>query len=345
MNQRAALDPESCSKHRAWFNGWVVTQRGGPGSGNWGHKGRKGQRGGSLAKTGGAAFALYRYMRKKKAGLSSPAAKAVIDGIKAQRPDATDAGIEMYLDTMGMDREKFDYYGEKLGLDVDALRDPFFAEIGETDKAMERLKMQIQDKATYQWIGTSGKKFVAFSQETPDDIWEKVKTPVGTTSADAIDKLKSQGIKVNIQGDVKEERLHRELSQLSNLLQEKPILQKIFTSQGGRVDYRERPPHKPTASASYEFDKIVVWAGEDDFPNFPNVWAHEIGHATAKMASVKDMAKVFGRGRHVSAYAWTNFQEDFAETFTSVIFGDQKAQSFAGPDKVGFINDLLARVQ
>jgi len=327
-----------------WF-GWTIVDRGGPGSGNWGHKGRKGQRGGSLAKSGGAAFALYKYLKKKKAALSTPAAKAVIDGIKAQKPDATDRDIDMYLGVMEMDKEKFDYYGQKLGLDVDKLRDPFFAEMGEAEKTMERLKMQVQDNATYQWTGTSGKKFVAINQETPGDLYEKVEGKVGATSADTIETLKGQGIKVSVQGNVPEERLHRELSQLSNLLQEKPMLQKIFAAQGGRVEYRERPEYKPTAAASWDHDKIVVWHKEGDYPNFPNVWAHEIGHALEKTTTVTETSKIFGKGRHVSAYAWTNFQEDFAETFTSVIFGDKKAMDFAGPEKTGFINDLLAGVQ
>lgn len=36
--------------YQAWYSGWVVTRKGGPGSGNWGHAGRRGMRGGSLPK-------------------------------------------------------------------------------------------------------------------------------------------------------------------------------------------------------------------------------------------------------------------------------------------------------
>lgn len=36
---------------RAWYGGWMITRKGGPGSGNWGHAGRKGSRGGSLPRS------------------------------------------------------------------------------------------------------------------------------------------------------------------------------------------------------------------------------------------------------------------------------------------------------
>ena len=42
-----ALSPELRSKYRAWYYGWRVVQRGSSRSGNWGHKGVKGRRGGS----------------------------------------------------------------------------------------------------------------------------------------------------------------------------------------------------------------------------------------------------------------------------------------------------------
>lgn len=41
---------------RAWFNGWVVTRKGGPTSGNWRHDGVKGQHGGSAPGGGHDAY-------------------------------------------------------------------------------------------------------------------------------------------------------------------------------------------------------------------------------------------------------------------------------------------------
>lgn len=43
---------------KAWQQGWVATRKGSPASGNWGHRGRPGKRGGSLAGGGLGAMGL-----------------------------------------------------------------------------------------------------------------------------------------------------------------------------------------------------------------------------------------------------------------------------------------------
>jgi hypothetical protein len=65
-------------KLRAWFDGIPVT-KGGPGSGNWGHAGRKGQRGGSLPKSSAMSLRTgpTAQARQQEAGQKKPSKKAI----------------------------------------------------------------------------------------------------------------------------------------------------------------------------------------------------------------------------------------------------------------------------
>lgn len=71
------------------YYGWAVTRKGGPGSGNWGHAGRKGQRGGSLSKstamslvTGPTAQERQETAKGEKPQIAGPAraGKALFEG-------------------------------------------------------------------------------------------------------------------------------------------------------------------------------------------------------------------------------------------------------------------------
>ena len=70
------------SKRALWYWGWAIT-KGGPGSGNWGHAGRPGQRGGSVPKsfamslaTGPTAEARQQEAAGKPKGLAAPKFKS-----------------------------------------------------------------------------------------------------------------------------------------------------------------------------------------------------------------------------------------------------------------------------
>lgn len=54
------------ARRAAWYYGWAVSQRGSSTSGNWGHKGRRGQRGGSLPGGGHMALGLSSDARRSE---------------------------------------------------------------------------------------------------------------------------------------------------------------------------------------------------------------------------------------------------------------------------------------
>lgn len=322
-------------------------RKGGPGSGNWGHRGRPGKRGGSVP-GGGAAANLHRYILNKRASLETPVAGQIREQILAHRPDLNDHQVDMFMGVISMDRERFAQYAEKVGYDP-GLSDSFFKEVREADTEMERLRLAIKDQATYHFEGRSGRKIIAPMVHTPDSVYDKLVPIVGENASEVMGILKDKhGVSVSINTTIAEEKVHEQLSRLSNALDQFPVLGKIFRAQGGRVRYETRPSYKPTANASWDNSKgaIMIWntVGGDDWPIFPSVWVHELGHAAENYANPRELGRLFGRGRMVSSYAWTNGSEDFAETFTAYILGDQGPLSFVDPSKIQLIQDALGKV-
>lgn len=114
-----------CSKSQAWYNGWIVTRRGGPGSGHHGHKGVPGQKGGSLpraavvAPTSGVGFVqtiddvIARQLGNKTTSKTywiMPDGKALLD-VNADIPIQTGthaSGVISYPEQFGLDQNLID---------------------------------------------------------------------------------------------------------------------------------------------------------------------------------------------------------------------------------------------
>ena len=150
---------------------WKLTieprRKGGPGSGNWGHAGRPGQVGGS-APGGGAAYARSKWLVAIRNGYPQPVRDEIAEKIQAIRPDATENQVDMYLDVMSLDRERFLYYANKIGLDnPEQSADAYFAENKKMEKDILRRRLAMEDAATFRQKGQPKDQLEAYGK-----VWD-----------------------------------------------------------------------------------------------------------------------------------------------------------------------------
>jgi hypothetical protein len=112
----------SDKKLRAWFDGVPVT-KGGPGSGNWGHAGRPGKRGGSVPKASGMSLATGQTAQQRQA-----LAKLSPEEREAGNQGAFERFVEegTYLDTPGSEQRFKKWMGKKTAklTEIDAFKSP-----------------------------------------------------------------------------------------------------------------------------------------------------------------------------------------------------------------------------
>lgn len=328
--------------HGYQYSGTGRNEKGGPGSGNWGHFGRHGLRGGSAPKSGGAAFNLGGYTRaiSKKKG---PVEKQVREQVQAARPDIDDHGMDMVTDVMGWDKGKFDEYADRFGVDKN-LRDSYIRERASHDEQVARMQQAVKDQATLKDRGMDGREYVRHFTHVGDEKYEQVTKPVGTSSQEVIGALgRDFGVQVDLHVDVPEQKLHDDLSQLHNWLQTEPVLKGIMDDQGLKVRFVPPGASHPTAAAMFNIGakSVDVFVQPDSTGGgslFAMTWPHELGHAAERYLP-RAKLKVFGRGRMVSSYAWNNFSEDMAESFVSVLVGDRRAMDWMGSAKSRMLID------
>jgi hypothetical protein len=320
-------------KARAWFNGWVVTEKGGPGSGNWAHRGRPGLRGGSMAGMGGAAYALAQYTQAKRGSFETPVGNQIRDAIRNGRPDLDENQVEDLMGIISLDREYFDRYADRFGYPA-GLGDTFIKEVKDNDRRALRLQHEIKQRATYKWTDDEVKDWEALN--------DRLSKPVGTNSRDVIGKLEDRGIRVDVNADVTEGRLHSQLSQLENSLKEYPVLGNILRDRGGRVEFREPRPGG-TAEATWNEDRVTIYNKTDSYVT-PSTWVHEILHGADAYTDARERDKVFGRGKQPTSYGWMNFNESWAETAMMVVMGQSGPMKWVEPGKVKMVQDVLDRM-
>lgn len=296
--------------------------KGGPGSGHFGHRGRPGLRGGSLP-GGGAASNIHAWMAAKRRGLPAPVRQKIRDRIKEVKPGATDDECDMYIDVMGLDRKRFRRYAEVLGLDP-SMEDEFFKEQEQLDSHMAREMLRVQDAATYK----SGSGHPELMATMSDDMYARVTAVVGKDASEVVSKLYDRyGVTVDIRRKVDDDTVHQEMSWLYNLAESDPVLGKVLSTRVKKVVYDKRPS-RSTAAMQWRPDGLYIYP---DVHTAANI-LHELGHAYEDASRFDSIKSGFGRGRTVSSYAWTNYSEDFAETFVAVVGGRTGYRDWV-PDK------------
>lgn len=321
--------------------------KGGKGSGHWGHKGRVAthERGGSVP-GGGAGYNLGGYLHAIRRGVPQPARAALTQGILNAKPNADENDIDMYIDVMALDEERFDYYTSKLGMENTAeLKKQFFAERAEMDKAELRAKLRVEEQYTYMSEGGTRADSMAYCG---DGLWDAAKAGlVGNNLQDVEAELyKKYKISVQYDIDVDPDIAHNELSMLANMLAADKRLGDVATRCTRRIVY-DAQPYGSTAAMSSTGDRILVHPNRfASSYHWPTTWIHEIGHTLEY--SLDDVGKIFdagfGIGKTVSTYARINPQEDFAETFVSVISNDPGPRSWE-EGKHAFVDATIGGVQ
>ncbi len=321
-------------------------EKGGRGSGNWGHRGAPG-RGGSSRGTG-AASNIYGYKRAKReqALETSPAAKAVDDSLRAtfasRYPDMNqeqiDTNTEMLHDALQLGPDRWDHYAPKYGIAGD-LRDDYYKEIGQVDKDMAAMEQRVKDAATMQHPELNKPLFDVWMDPATDERYGEL---VGADHAEA-EALFADTFGVNISDNtwhgVPEDVRHQNASNMYNAASDIPTVAHVL--RGGQVKaiaYEDVDPGgSDTAWASWDGSKMSIkglafgTGGEAKDRRFPlpsGIFIHEMGHAledhmiSRGLMDIKAHYGLFGRGKHVSSYGWKTSGEDFAETFKAWTVGD-----------------------
>lgn len=308
-------------------------EKGGPGSGHWGHQGVPGQRGGS-APGHGAAWNIYKYSRAIRAaaaeGRSGP--KVVLDAIREARPDADEHDVDMYLDVMALDREKFEYYAGRLGIkNVSSLADTYFSDMKAVDREVALKVQRVKDEATFRI--SPQQKYPQITQAISDDLYDVAYSGlIGETVSDAKDTLfDTYGISINNRRTESDETIHEHISWLCNMAQADPRIAAVL-NKAKEIEFTTRPANS-TAAMSVFGSKIEVY--ETALGHGPEMYIHELGHILENSrygAFSRYIDAGGGRGRMYSSYAFTNPSEDFAETFVS-LFSDAPGAPDWAPEK------------
>jgi hypothetical protein len=314
-------------------NGKVVEQKGSSTSGHYGHAGRPGKVGGS-APGGGAAYNIPAYLKKVRERIPRPIRDQIGEAVRKLHPDATDHDVDMYLDVMAMDRERFDYYAEKLGLEgVDA--DAFMEEDRERERQVQIQKWKIQDAAKLK--DEDGRPYCNMGLgDVPlgrDDL-------VGKDWKEGSDLILSRyGTVIVNEAGLSPKEMHSRVSTVLNLAEDHPAIARILKEKVKHIRFTPQVEGK-TKAAEWTGSAIKVY--EEGFDWFTgSLLAHELGHAAEDYLSSSPYKEGFGRGNTVSSYGWINDSEDWAEWFTATLSRKSGLMDWE-PNKYVKAKDVLA---
>lgn len=312
-------------------------QKGGPGSGNWGHGGLHGVWGGSGEEDGVDDRDAYLYTRRSEA-MKTGVVNDVRKQLKKANPGISDVDVEMLIDAMSLDEERFEYYADKYDVDNVSV-DEFFGQLEQIDKEQAKLRWKLQEAAAMKLQGHPV-HFASFSTS----FGEPLDKLVGNDYNDPASILRNE---YNVNVRIKREEsytdeLHKVLSKFVNVARTSPIIAATLRDNVDAVSFEARDHGTKTAEYHYSGDiKVYESDGGWGLPSFSVV--HEIGHSAEHYIpdSMMDEFVRLDIGRVVSTYACTNPSESFAETFVA-IFGDYRDQAYDwAPDKVEFVEEVL----
>lgn len=326
----------------------LLISKGGPGSGNWGHAGRKGKKGGS-GKGGGlktigvkpgssreerikagkltsltrgvTADNIETFLIRRRQSLEkdSPLKQALRKKLKGQSEDT----IIMYTDVMSMDEKNFDKYAQKLDLENAAgLKKATLSRQKMIDQEVAQLRYHLRRKNTLE-------------VDTPldDQFFSQLDKRTDTRSRQKLENdLRRLKVRVLADEGTDSNRVQADLSRLALLAEESPAVRETMVTHVDRVRFHEKPRYEGhTAVADYDPSRRTIniyptnYPGVNHTPSF--VFAHEVGHAAEEFGQSRDIGQIFDRGKRTSMYGWGNPGENFAETFASIVAGNQERLS------------------
>jgi len=275
--------------------------------------------------------------RDIRANYPQPVRDAIEEKVRAkfaaEGRELTEHQIEMYLDAMALGEEQFLHYGEQIGLD-----DPIgmFVDYNIEQKVVDmETQRQIYDM-----------KWNATYKGTPQDHvkeWDRYYEPRQSFAKTLTELHRDYGVVVYNNSNASNDEIAKGAGYLLNLARDNPAIATILKENVQTLRYETRQEGN-TAAAQWRAgsDEIVIPFAEGDFPVYPAVLVHEIGHAASRyMGGNLVLNKLgYGQGRTASLYGATNTSEDWAEWFVGAFTRSPGLDKWDG-DKYKHARDIL----
>ena len=330
----------------------IVKVKGSATSGNWGHKGVPGQRGGS-APGGGRIMNAAGYLYKKRKYLEAHSPRKQLEEIiLAAKPKYNPADVEMMADVMLLSPEQFDHYSERLSIKVpDEVRAAVFTGSKDIDREIARLRWEIEEEATLKDENGSVRLNVYGSEDMYRKLYGTAEEAANPPTIPAVrQKLQdTYNVIIGNPAGVEQSQVDADMSRLYRLAEAYPVVGKLL--RGTKIEYADPISNHPNATADYDGPKGVLHIYKGNMPPIGATFIHELMHkaqglynsrADAK-TGMRDL-KIFGKGRTASMYGNTNYDEDFAEAATAMIISLPGIRDWLSADKVKYIDALLGEV-
>ena len=240
---------------------------------------------------------------------------------------------DTYMGVMGLSREHFIKYANKLGIkDAEKQADEFFAEQQELTR----------QAAAARWDRMRSNAFGGEPNiRLGDDVATRLSRIRGKDAADAISQLEARGVRVTNNG-MSEANAHAYASAALNALDEIPVLGNIISGSNGLV-------FEPADTASGKAGWVAAGGRvhlTDTFDANVRTLVHEFGHVAEERFVSGLRGTSFGDGHTASMYGANNPFEDFAEWFTGMVGRYQVGALRAwSPDKFDYVAENIPGMQ
>jgi len=255
----------------------------------------------------------------EKPGVELTPREEILGKLQALHPDTSREHLEMYLDVMELDQERFVEYGVKLGLD------------NPEQRAETYFKWQ-KEKTRQEIVGRARKQEAATMKVNGRPNYG---SGLGADMADAVERGglygesvedvrvaldEKYGVRLENRNSTDMDKVHREASALLRMADSNPVLAQTLQEHVAGLAYTDNPGR--TAAAHYDPVTRIIHIHPADFDLPGSALVHEAGHAAEAYAP--DLGREgleFGEpmGRAVSMYARGNYSEDYAEMYGMLV--------------------------
>jgi hypothetical protein len=335
-----------------------IVLKGGTGSGftsEGGHRGIPGYHGGSLPAdaytTNGNMNEFINNLREKNKVKEQPIRTGIARKLRKLFPkDPFDKSF-VDVDVMLLDKARFDRYNEKWNL---GLADEDYQKLRDEENKFNQFILRKSFVYEELW-SVPGQGYES------DHVWSivpvRMMPPMPNVGVDAVDARnilrEKYHIRINGLGDLPEKDAHAFISNIINTIERYPIVKKVVEA-GALKEVQWAVPHdtyRPggASAASYgDYIKVFDSAGRSG-----ETFIHELGHCLEDLAWKKGLITQdntpykagFDSGYRITSYAWANYMEDFAETFSAIADNNEYyTKDERLKTKVDYIHNILDKL-
>lgn len=235
---------------------------------------------------------------------------------------------DVYIGVMGLSRDHFIKYANKLGIkDAAKKADEFFAEQQELTRQAAVARWNTMRSNAF-----GGEPNIILGGEVTASL-SRVR---GKDAADAISQLEARGVRVTNNG-MSDANAHAYASAVLNAMDDIPVLGKIIGDSKGLVF---EPANSSSGKAGWAAgDRVHL---TDTFDANVRTLVHEFGHIAEEHFASGLRGTNFGSGHTASMYGSDNPFEDFAEWFTGMVGRSQTGALRAwSPDKYDYLIEKI----